>query len=252
MVAWNPQQPNIISAVYGDNYIRTWDVSTKKCLHKVKPSTKKPILSITWSCDGKLIGVGSDDDSLIVIDFESGKELGKQLFSPSQLDEFQCSANPDFVFTATHKRGKGVLTCSKLTSKPQLRFEAVASVAAYAGSCLAFVTDARRKRLALSADDSVVSIWNTKDLINTATLDYFDFAPTVLCFSPDGRYLASAFVYKGTTEGAYLDIADASTGQRLSIIKVKEREIYNISWHPSKPVIAFCGKSNVITAVAFS
>ena len=85
---------------------------------KVKNSASRPCLGIAWSPDGKQLGVGSEDDSFFIMDGATGAELGKHSCGPSQLDEFQWSSHPDFVFMASQKRGKGLLSVAKLVRRP--------------------------------------------------------------------------------------------------------------------------------------
>ncbi len=271
MLAWSTQSPHVVAAAYNDNYVRTWDVNAKRCLLKVKPSASLPILCLAWSPDGKQLGVGSEDDSFIVLDAVNGAELGKHSCKPSQLDEFQWSANPDFVFTATqNKRGEGLLSVAKLTSEPHFRLQPLQAAGAYSGSALALAVDGARKRVALSADDTVVTIWNARDLTCTAAIDRFDQAPSSLSFSFDGRALASAFSFRaaasagpsgfggaaGSGAGAagsvgFIDIADTRTGRRVGLLKTAEREVFMVCWHPTKPLLAFCGSSTNVSVVTF-
>lgn len=261
-LAWNTKKPNIVAAVYGDNsgdYIRIWDVSTEECLQKVKPSASKEIISVTWSPDGKLLGFGTDVESFVLLDGQTGSEIGDHSFKPSQLDEFQWSANNQFVFTATKRRGKGTgnLTCARLTLQPNFKLTPVRSCGAYVGQAHALCVDKQRKRLAISASDSVVSIWSTKTMLSTATIDRFDQAPAALSFSGDGKYIACAFNHvgaegSGTSKSAFIDIADTFTGKRVSLLKSQDHdEVAKVCWHPSEPMLAFCGTSRYVTVVTF-
>ncbi len=262
ILAWNPKQPHLLAAVHYDNIIRVWDTTTQRCVNRVKKTTSPAqILSCAWSPDGKLLGVGSDDEVFALLDAESGAEVGRHALKPSALDEFVWSANDQYLFTATNKRGAGVLSCVQLARSHDSSLRTVRSCGAYSGSAVALAADAGRRRLAVSADDSVVSIWSAKELLCTATLDRFEQAPGVLAFSGgDGRYLASVFSQKfGAASGgggpgselSFVDVADAGTGARLAILRCRERAIYGLCWHPTKNVLVYCGLSAAITVVCF-
>ena len=266
-VAWSPTNPALVAAAYADTTVRVWNVTKEECVLSLKPPSPKQILCMAWSPDGKQLGIGSEDDSFALVDAATGAELGKHSCKPAQLDEFQWSGHPEFIFTTTRKRDRGFLSVAKLASEPHFQLQPIQSCGAYSGVAVVLVTDKARKRLALSADDTVVSIWNARDLTCTASLDRFDHAPTSLSFSSEGRFLASAFTFKpaagtaGAAAGlgssrdagaeAFVDIADASSGRRLGLVKVGVREIIMLCWHPTKNVLAFCASAGMIGVVTF-
>jgi WD40 repeat protein len=72
-VALAPDQRYALSNSYGEHFILLWDISTKKCIRKLKGHTND-IYCLEWSLDGQLILSGGDT-TIRIWDSESGRCL---------------------------------------------------------------------------------------------------------------------------------------------------------------------------------
>jgi len=104
------------------------------------------------------------------------------------------------------------------------------------GGVNALALDPYGRYLVTGGADSMINIFGVEDWmrVNTASCEH---QITGLSFSHDGEYIAAS------TLGDYIEIFGTETAEPLHRLKTLGPSP-TVSWHPSKHIIAYCGKSS--------
>lgn len=96
-VAFHPKEKVVASA--SGNQVHTWHPETGKLIKVVLNlgKTDKPVKSIAFSPDGRLLAVGADDGILRVVESETGKEVFKSNSRNARIERVAFSPNGKLV-----------------------------------------------------------------------------------------------------------------------------------------------------------
>jgi WD40 repeat protein/transcriptional regulator with XRE-family HTH domain len=258
-VAFSPDGKTVLTAHFGGNVARLWDVSSGQVL-KVFSGHDKQLTSVAYSPDGKWALTGSNDSTARLWDVKSGK----------QLREFDGHTGPVFS-VAFSPDGKRIVTGSAdgtarlwdAASGGQLEEQ-------FAGSgrpvdAVAFSPDG--KSLLIGGADGSVRVWDIESSKQTAQFTGPAANVTSVAFSPDGAMVLAA------SEDKMAYLWDVKTARQLHVFSGHTDIVTDAAFSPDGKTLLtsgadktarlwdtqtgqelqdFLGHSDIVTSVAFS
>ncbi len=204
-----------------DQYLYPW-----KYLQKLQTLREhcKPVYSVAFSPDGKLLVSASEDETVRVWDIATGRCT--RLMSAHKGGAYSAVFSPDGRLIASAGADKAVNVWNAdtgrclqiLKCKNKMRSVAFSPDGKLLASCGGF-------------DEGVVHIWNTSTWDHVKTLTGHEEAACCVVFSPDGKAVASSDDYD------QVKIWDVETGRCIrtlegEAISHREATIYNIRFSP--------------------
>ena len=193
-VCWSPDGRYLASGSE-DKTVIIWDVNSGAKLQTLYGHSKE-VRSVCWSPDGKYLASGADDETLIIWDANSGQKL--KTLEGHSWKVISVSWSPD---------GKYLASGSTKTIKGKYFWE-------------------------LYIDCGEIIIWDAKNGEKLKTLEGHSYGVNSVCWSPDGKYLAS-----GSWDKTVI-IWDAKSGQKLKTLEEHSGSVYSVCWSPDGKYLA--------------
>lgn len=182
--------------------------------------------SAAWSPDGKWIVVGDAADKVHIVNAEKGAV--SRTVSGKQARDWAWSPDGRLVFVA---RDDGRV---EVVSWPCM--EHFTYLLGHRGRVVCIAVDPTARRLAVSSDDTLVSVWSARTLNCEAMIDRGVSAARRMDYSFDGKYLATDGSAAATPG---IEISDAETGTRVTFIPTSGA-VRDLKWHPRRLLLAYC------------
>uniref|UniRef100_A0ACD5XQX0 Uncharacterized protein n=1 Tax=Avena sativa TaxID=4498 RepID=A0ACD5XQX0_AVESA len=228
-LCWDPKHPETVATAAADKTIRLWDARSGKC-QVVELSGEN--INITYKHDGTHIAVGNKvynnrtwEDELTIVDVRKLKPIHKQKF-PYEINEIAWNKTGDMFFITT---GLGFV---EVVNYPSL--DVVCKLNAHTAGCYCIAMDPLDRYFAVGSADSLVSLWNVKELLCIKTFTKLEWPVRTVSFSHSGEFLAYA------SEDPFIDIANIQTGRSIHQIPCKAA-MNSVEWNPKYNLLAYAG-----------
>ncbi|RDA84644.1 hypothetical protein CP532_5730 [Ophiocordyceps camponoti-leonardi (nom. inval.)] len=231
-VAFNPVKDAELCSVSSDGVVKFWDVRTKACFNEVKNLGEA--LSLIWAPDGETLLVGNKEDMIFVLSPSQPVPLsshqqsvqtnqisfcwtGERILAATSEGNARILGYPDFEPFFHHPHGSG--------QEFQLQ--------GHTSSCLTIELSPTAKYIATGGSDSIISLWDTEDLICQRTISSLAGPVRSISFTWDGSYIVG-----GTDEGSGLEVHHVETGDLVHTFKTAGSSPV-VAWAPLRYCLAY-------------
>lgn len=179
-LAFSPDGRELATAA-NDDVLRIWDLQADRL--RELPALGGRLSAVAFSPDGRLIAVGSADGFAQVLDRRNGGVVARQGFSVGLISDIAFNARSNKIAVSDASREPVIW---KFTDGEWLGLLGHSTRASFVSF------DRNHERLATSAEDGTVRIWDAEDGIPLLVLSGHKGRPTQIAFSRDGDSLFSA------------------------------------------------------------
>ncbi|XP_062193814.1 THO complex subunit 3-like [Phragmites australis] len=221
-LCWDPKHPDTVATAAADKSIRLWDTRSGK--YRVVELSGENI-NITYKHDGTAIAVGNKEDQLTILDVRMLKATGTHKFN-YEINEIAWNKTGDLFFITT---GLGHVEVVK-----DLDFQKSYKLNAHTAGCYCIAMDPLDRYFAVGSADSLVSLWNVKELLCIKTFSKLEWPVRTVSFNHTGEFIAYA------SEDPFIDIANVETGRSIHHIPCKAA-MNSVEWNPKYDLLAYAG-----------
>lgn len=222
-VAWNPTDPKSFATVGCDRIINTYDLRTGTMpTHTFMAEDK--CLNLSWAPDGQCMLVSDEKDKFYKVDTRKWTLEKGLSFGNGEINQFQWNAAGDRLYLA---RGSGRLSVLRWPS-----LESLITLDAHVERCYAIAADSGDNFIAVTSDDTTVSVWDARSLVNRFVIDHSECSIRLAAYDHNASILALANEHSG------IQLTQASTGSLLCTIPTSA-PVNCLHWHPKSQLLAF-------------
>ncbi|RDA92299.1 hypothetical protein CP533_3261, partial [Ophiocordyceps camponoti-saundersi (nom. inval.)] len=231
-VAFNPVKDAELCSVSSDGVVKLWDVRTKACFNEVK--NLGDALSLVWAPDGQTLLVGNKEDNIFVLSPSQPMPLSSHQQSV-QTNQISFCWTGERILVATSEGNARVLGYPDFEpffhhpQGPRREFQ----LKGHTSSCLTVELSPTAKYIATGGSDSIISLWDTEDLICQRTISSLAGPVRSISFTWDGSYIVG-----GTDEGSGLDVHHVETGELVHTFKTAGSSPV-VAWAPLRYCLAY-------------
>ncbi|GFP99121.1 THO complex subunit 3 [Phtheirospermum japonicum] len=201
---------------------------------------KKKVHSVAWNCSGTKLASGSVDQTARVWHIEPhGHAKVKDIELKGHTDSVdQLCWDPkhaDLIATASGDKTVRLWDARstvEVLAYPSLR--AVGTLMAHTAGCYCIAIDPLGRYFAVGSADSLVSLWDIKDMLCVRTFTKLEWPVRTISFNHTGEYIASA------SEDLFIDIAHVQTGRSVHQIPCRAA-MNSVEWNPKYNLLAYAG-----------
>eukprot|EP01080_Neovahlkampfia_damariscottae_P010120 gene10120-2539_t len=220
-LCFNPSDSSQLVTTSRDKNVIFWDVRSGESIKKI--STNSENIHVSWKPDGSQIATASLDDIVTFIDTKNYETLKTKQF-PVEVNELKWDLTEKFFFVTT-----GVGSVEILDSKDWSKYK---SIQAHPSNI--YSIDFKDDYFALGSSDSLISIWDAKELLCLKNISFSENPIRSLSMTHDGKYIAH-----GTENSLELNVVKNGKHE----YQVKDRMIINTcAWHPKEYILAYSGE----------
>ncbi|TVU09048.1 hypothetical protein EJB05_42488 [Eragrostis curvula] len=236
-LCWDPKHPDTVATAAADKSIRLWDARSGKC-QVVELSGEN--INITykhdWYSDScwkqgsccfnfSLISQRMEDE-LTILDVRMLKVYNKPHKFNYEINEIAWNKTGDLFFITT---GLGHVEVVK-----DLNFQKTCKLNAHTAGCYCIAMDPLDRYFAVGSADSLVSLWDVKELLCIKTFSKLEWPVRTVSFNHTGEFIAYA------SEDPFIDIANIQTGRSIHQIPCKAA-MNSVEWNPKYNLLAYAG-----------
>ncbi|RCI11472.1 hypothetical protein L249_7313, partial [Ophiocordyceps polyrhachis-furcata BCC 54312] len=231
-VAFNPVKDAELCSVSSDGVVKFWDVRTKACFNEVK--SLGDALSLIWAPDGQTLLVGNKEDNIFVLSPSQPVPLSSHQQSV-QTNQISFCWSGERIMAATSEGNARILGYPDFEPffhhphGPKREFQ----LQGHTSSCLTVELSPTAKYIATGGSDSIISLWDTEDLICQRTISSLAGPVRSISFTWDGSYIVG-----GTDEGSGLDVHHVETGDLVHTVKTAGSSPV-VAWAPLRYCLAY-------------
>jgi THO complex subunit 3 len=161
-VCWDPVREGSLATASHDKTVRLWDARAKGAATVIETSGEN--INLAYSRDGNELVVGNKKDLVTWIDVRTQKIAGEVAFQ-SETNEFAFDKSGLFFATT----GKGTIDVYE-GSVMNNSFKKEMSLPGHAARCMSIAFAPNGEQFAVGSMDSLVSLWDRKELVCTRTM----------------------------------------------------------------------------------
>ena len=192
--------------------------------HTILDGHEDRIYSVAFSPDGKTLASGSRDDTVILWDVSSGKQI--EILEGHERRIYSVAFSPDGRTLASGS-GDGTVILWDVPSRKQIEI-----LAGHKDEVLSVAFSPDGRTLASGSEDDTVILWDVPSRKQSAVLrEHGDWVYSV-AFSPDGRTLASG---SGDSKVILWDVAHR---KQKHTFKEPKTRIYSVAFSPDGRTLA--------------
>ncbi|MEZ4525691.1 MAG: hypothetical protein R2941_07210 [Desulfobacterales bacterium] len=242
------------SSFSADNAIRLWDAEIIK-ERNVLTGHADALSSVHFSPDGKTLASGagswrnSADNAIRLWDTETGKEKERLTGHADAVRTVRFS--PDGKTLVSGSSDKSIRVWDAETGKEKAVLnghgEAVTSISfSPDGKILASGSGARPSPSSASADSSI-RLWDMESGKEKALLGRYPFPVLAVCFSPDGKILASGggSIGRDSPDNG-IRLWDVKSGKEMTVLKGHAKAVTSLDFSPDGKMLASGSSDNDI------
>jgi WD40 repeat protein len=244
-VCWSPDGRRLASAAMVGG--KVWDTRTWQELLSLKGHTGR-IFSVCFSPDGRRLASAALDGTVKVWDAQTGQETLSLKWHTGEFRSVCWSPDGKRLAGAGCSYDENELSVGKPELKvwdAQTGRETLSLKGAY--GCVCFSPDGRRLAGASGGIDTQgkplpgqVKVWDAQTGQEARTLQGHTGDVYGVCFSPDGKRLASA------SEDGTVKVWDAQTGQEARTLQGHTGDVYGVCWSPDGKRLASAGGDGTV------
>jgi THO complex subunit 3 len=152
----------------------------------------------------------------------------KQIDFKNKISEFEFDKTNSIVLVSSSTGSLVIIDAFSLESEP------LAILDAHYPPISTIAIDKTNSIFATGAADSLICLWDMKELISYKVIKRGETPLRKIVFSHDSKLIASIY------EGNNLDIFEVETGDLVHSIPTENLN-YSIAWNPANYVLAYCG-----------
>jgi WD40 repeat protein len=206
----------------GDNAVRLWKIIDGKQIH-LFGEHKNWVWTVTFSPDGKILASGSEDQTIILWDTETGN-LIKSLESVSWIKSIVFS--PDGKILASGSDDQSIKLWDIHTG------ECICTLMGHSQSVNSVSFSPDGKILASGSDDQSIKFWNIHTGECIDTLMGHSQSVNSVSFSPNGKILASG------SDDQSIKIWNAHIGECIYTLEEHSKLVNSVSFSPDGKILA--------------
>lgn len=230
-VTWSPAEHYCLGSTSPDQGVLLWDHRDGGASATASFGRPKPLSDHLWfdfSADGQRVAVAEinkQTSRISVYDIRTGKALDHFVDIPAIVTSLAWIHSTDVLVVGT-PQGRLFFASAKMeTSSP-----AVFPAHAHTASVLSLKS--RGSIFISGASDSMLQIWDSKDMACVASFAHADNSVRSSSISPDAQVIAAAYEK---------DIALYSS--HGSLIGTIHAGVWSVAWHPWRRLIAYGGEA---------
>jgi WD40 repeat protein len=204
--------------------VKLWDAATGKEIHTLRRPFS--VTSLSFSADGKIIYLTSNDDALRLWDINSGKV--------STIASLR--AGSDYVLDASiSQNGEQIASVSSRNTVKLWKAgsqEKPVTLAGHTAEVLSVSFSPNNKILASASYDRTIKLWDATKGKEIITLKGHSASVNSVRFSPDGKIIASA------SDDKTVKLWDAKTGKVIKTLERHTNWVNSVSFSPDGKTIA--------------
>ncbi|KAH8922831.1 WD40 repeat-like protein [Atractiella rhizophila] len=228
-VSFHPSNPQFFASGSADKTVKFWDLRQSKPVGSI--NVERTPLYMAFRPNSENLVIGDDNDRLQFMDFREYKIVRswQPKESKAQVNEFRFAPSGRALIIAHGDHRASIYEYETMKEMHDLL--------CHTGRYVCMDIDPSGRTMAIGAHDALVSIWDTKDWICTATYAEFDQSVTSVSLSYDGKYCAA------TTEGDNrFEIFDTSNGKQVHQVSPADGHVQALAFCPTKPYLAYAKK----------
>jgi WD40 repeat protein len=220
-IQWSPSDSETIAVLGPDRRIRWFDIRNNKEIWQVAEETNLKWGSYAWS--GAYFVAAGDDRIVRVYDMQKRQKMMEyQSTKPSRCGIFSNDGSHLVLGSGSDVE---ILAFPDLT--------AFQTIKRSSGDCLQLGFDPHGKYLAVAAEDSYVTLFDTTDWCCTKTLGGRDFGICSMSLSHDGCFTAV------TRDDSRVDVYHVESGESVYHNAVKRGNLATVAFHPSRQTLLY-------------
>ncbi|MDF5719550.1 MAG: hypothetical protein PUP91_03455, partial [Rhizonema sp. PD37] len=192
----------------------------------------KPVRSVSFSPDGKMLASTSNDNTVKLWDTRTGKEITTLTGHTNSVNGV--SFSPDGKMLASASSDNTVKLWNTKTGKE------IKTLTGHTHSVFGVSFSPDGKMLASASADNTVKMWNTKTGKEIKTLRGHTHSVFSVSFSPDGKMLASASGDKT------VKLWDTPTGKEIKTLTGHTNFVHGVSFSPDGLMLASASADNTV------
>ncbi len=233
-ITFNPNENQLTSYSY---IVGIWDLNHYKLQKTIE--TNGMVSVVTYSPDGKTMAIGNYDDTISLWDLTKWEII------------YTLEGHTDCITSVEFSPDSKVIAsaCCDNTIKmwDANTGEQIQTLSGYSTCIDAMRFSTNEQKIVVIGDDRIVKTWNVKsgEIVNTIEMNFEGVSFSSICFSPDGKTLATA------SESCNISLWDVSTGEHKNSANFEDKGDYivyptiDIVYSPNSKIIA-CAVSCLI------
>lgn len=237
-VSWNPKTEHSFASVGRDELIKLWRINgfLEKEIKVAKDNGQPAVLQIIeYSNDGEILTVVDRDSTVLFYSATNNyTKLGEIKVNEHIYDLKWFNFQHDYFICALHD---GTIPFYQVNLADGIEVKNLHTLKGHRSSAICLSIDPRGRYFACGSNEGIVSIWNTKSMINNRVITSIDEAISHIDISRDGTYLGITydsesniriFDYESTDE--VYEIPNSLNGSLVLAL---------IKWFPSKTAFVY-------------
>ncbi|CCG24133.1 Tex1 protein [Candida orthopsilosis Co 90-125] len=235
-ISWDPNSEYNFATVGRDEYIKIWRGSTGT-LENVIKTPLKSLKLIRYSIDGELMIVVDRESNVLCFAVNQNYKLVNEFKVSDYVYDLQWfNYGHEFFIIALHD---GSLPIYKVIDSVDtaINIKLKATLTGHRSSATSIAISPRGRHFAIGASEGVVSIWDTKSMVNCRVITNIDEVVSSLDINRDGAYIAVSF-----DKDSNSIIYDLETGEELFQVPNSasgKMTFSSICWFPTKSAFAY-------------
>mmetsp|Transcript_28207 Transcript_28207/g.45405 ORF Transcript_28207/g.45405 Transcript_28207/m.45405 type:complete len:364 (+) Transcript_28207:125-1216(+) len=255
-IVWDPTNPHSLASAGKDSSVKIWDSRQSGCVRNIEAKGKN--LNITWSPLGNYIAVSKQvstvKDVVSVIDVRKGGKIIQRKEFPFMVHGMCWDRTEKYFLITTGNGTIDIMEFPKIA--PALTIEA------HTGHCHCLEISQDGTLLATGGVDTVVQVWDTRDMCCVRTFSRMDDPIRSISISHDKKYVASVcYIDRNESKDAHerdkhdrdfrdfvptksrIDISEIESGNHVHSFVMSSFEAQAIAFNPVRRLLAVAGKA---------